>query len=486
MNRKNKPLKKKFPPIYSCAFLSLAAFLPFTLLLPLTGCAPEERTLLLPKTVVLEEETQKSGSTKDFTVKKLYTYEYETRETLVKSAFLKDCDENKINILAKETDEENILAFRQVDYRYGFYDTISNFLQFWEDWSNPSEGTFTGDLIIEKLLPSPDGRQYLVYIRSVFWERRIVWLYTLGEQEPLLLYESNMEIDGILKGSFSPSGRFVTFDVFGASTGSQHYVPIYDCSKAAASEEAPEYIALENQARLYPPAQTLHYSDTYEPPDKLLAAELFDISGNVGLLSFSRTGKTDIGTSIRYWNGAPNSFLTDMSASSLQYYRGVLLNETAALKMPYLKYVYYADENAVYFLEDMAKLLKTTIEVGAERTNEYIQFPNVILDFLRLDTGDLLVMIAQDFGVSKEKNNGFNANMLLEENIDSPLFIQRYWDILSADLYLYPAGETEGKLLYKNVQNLISMEYCEETRRILLETYEEPALNKRKCIILEL
>lgn len=175
-----------------------------------------------------------------------------------------------------------------------------------------------------------------------------------------------------------------------------------------------------------------------------------------------------------------------MSASSLQYYRGVLLNETAALKMPYLKYVYYADENAVYFLEDMAKLLKTTIEVGAERTNEYIQFPNVILDFLRLDTGDLLVMIAQDFGVSKEKNNGFNANMLLEENIDSPLFIQRYWDILSADLYLYPAGETEGKLLYKNVQNLISMEYCEETRRILLETYEEPALNKRKCIILEL
>ena len=64
--------------------------------------------------------------------------------------------------------------------------------------------------------------------------------------------------------------------------------------------------------------------------------------------------------------------------------------------------------------------------------------------------------------------------------------IQEFWGLQSADLYLYPHGETEGHLLYKNLQNLIGMEYDAQNGRILLETYEGTDLTHRKCIILEL
>ena len=67
-----------------------------------------------------------------------------------------------------------------------------------------------------------------------------------------------------------------------------------------------------------------------------------------------------------------------------------------------------------------------------------------------------------------------------------PVNLQWYWEILSADLYLYPAGASEGHLLYKNLQNLIGMEYDEATGRILLETCEGSDMAHRRCIILEL
>ena len=59
-------------------------------------------------------------------------------------------------------------------------------------------------------------------------------------------------------------------------------------------------------------------------------------------------------------------------------------------------------------------------------------------------------------------------------------------DIQSGDLYLYPADGSEPKLLYKNIQYLLNMEYDSETRRILLETCEEDSPSRRRCIILEL
>ncbi len=40
--------------------------------------------------------------------------------------------------------------------------------------------------------------------------------------------------------------------------------------------------------------------------------------------------------------------------------------------------------------------------------------------------------------------------------------------------------------MYKNLQNLISMEYDARNRRILLETCESDNMTHRKCIILEL
>lgn len=97
--------------------LSLSCLLP-------AGCTPEEKTMILPMTSDVGTEAESSEAGKDFTVQKIYTYAYETLHSLNKSAFLQGCAENEIRILARdEANDDTSLVSRQVDYRYGFYDT---------------------------------------------------------------------------------------------------------------------------------------------------------------------------------------------------------------------------------------------------------------------------------------------------------------------------------------------------------------------------
>ena len=190
----------------------------FPVALLLTGCTPEEKTMLLPQAASSGDEAENRTATGDFTVKKIYTYTYDTLPQLGKSAFLSGCGDNEIHILSLGGQESGeVLEYREVDYRYGFYDVAGAFWEIREDLSDPPGEEMAKDLYIERILPSPDGKQLLVYIRSSFWDRLIVRLYTLGEAEPLLLYEGTSEASDAIRGSFSPDGRWVTFDAGGAS-----------------------------------------------------------------------------------------------------------------------------------------------------------------------------------------------------------------------------------------------------------------------------
>ena len=115
-------------------------------------------------------------------------------------------------------------------------------------------------------------------------------------------------------------------------------------------------------------------------------------------------------------------------------------------------------------------------------------FPEPVWSFLPLESGDILAVIitASNSGsVATETNGVYVQNGREESGSASPVVIQNYWDIQYADLYLYPADGSERRLLYKNVQNLLNMEYNAQTRRILLETYENEDICHRRCIILE-
>lgn len=124
-----------------------------------------------------------------------------------------------------------------------------------------------------------------------------------------------------------------------------------------------------------------------------------------------------------------------------------------------------------------------------EQEAEFRLFPEPVWDFLPMDSGDILAVLvtASSSGpVATENNGAATQNASKVSGSAPPLIVQNYWDIQSADLYLYPADGTERRLLYKNVQNLLNMEYDAQTRRIMLETYEDSDICHRRCIILEL
>lgn len=491
----------------------------------LTGCAPEEKTLLLTTETASEEETELAGSSRDFTVKKIYTYTYETRSQLDKSAFLQGCDENEIHIIALEdADGEEKLAYRQVDYRYGFYDTVGEFLQTWEDWNNPDGGEMEGDLYIDKLLPSPDGKQLLVYVQSAFWDRVMVWLYTLGEQE-LLLYEGDVPTVGDLQGSFSPTGRWVTFDAAGASTGDTCLVPVYDCRKEREEDAPAPWLMSSTSALFYPFDQILHtnqHSSVWPWKSALL-----DIDGQAGLISFvqepayssvSATRILPLSPSI-----VPDASLLSEDAEQLPnhyQYQSCYLYEYEG--MPYLYFSITEDGKVIDYLGNPSHLCSVDMDTFSTQNSLY-DFPGIVWDFLRLDSGDVLVALAQetnqnasDYGTEKffsaliphgvcaanpylchtslflaegddtQGNTVNHSSQYLDVDSNLSVTIQELWGIQSADLYLYPGGTSEGQLLYKNLQNLLSMEYDAQNGRILLETYEGNDLSHRKCILLEL
>ncbi len=473
------------------ATLPLAAAMLLAVTLVLAGCAPEEKTMLLPSASPAQSQVEGETATADYTVKRIYTYSYDTLSGLGKSAFLSGCSENEIHILSLNHQEDHqTLEYRQVDYRYGFYDVFGDFQEIpeaWQRWNNPGGGEMEGDLYIEVLLPSPDGKQLLVYIRSAFWDKLTVWLYTFGVQEPLLLYDGP---DGLI-GSFSPDGRWVTFDATGACSLSP-LIPVYDCSQTASREDAYWWVAAP-ASRLLVPDQVLYKADLTRGNEdvdcQVWDAKLLSDSQGPRLMSLLREG--DDLLSLMESPALPDleirpdvSLFTEEAAPT----EGPACTKwylSGYERTPYPLYHYTADGNAVYYLSNPTTLFYAGL---TDHSNEHIlSFPNLIWDFQPLPSGDILAVLIQ------ETENGFELNSNDEHSVEQyisengiPTNLQWYWGILSADLYLYPQGASEGQLLYKNLQNLIGMEYDEETRRILLETYEGQDITKRRCIILEM
>lgn len=484
------------PPLLRTSATLLTAAMLLAVSLLLAGCAPEEKTMLLPQPSSSQSETESKAAATDYTVKKIYTYSYDTLSDLGKSAFLSGCGENEIHILSLNGQgTEEILECRQVDYRYGFYDSAGDFreiLNGWEDWGSLPGGETEEDLYIDKLLPSPDGRQLLIYIRSAFRDRLTVWLYTLGVPQPLLLYDG---ADG-LTGSFSPDGRWVTFDAIGACTGLSPFIPIYDCSQAssrAAGEGAYWWVA-DTASRLLMPDRVLYKADLTQVGEDVDCwvwdARLLSGSEGPRLMSLLREGEDLL---CLMESPAPPD-LEIRPDASLFSEESAPAHGSAFTKWylsgyertPYPLYRYSADGTAVYYLANPAKLLRTGLtDPGQEE--RVCAFPNPAWDFLPLPSGDILAALIQETGNGMEPGSvdEHTTEQYIQEN-GIPMNLQWYWEILSADLYLYPAGASEGHLLYKNLQNLISMEYDEATSRILLETCEGSDMAHRRCIILEL
>lgn len=495
------PRRKKAPAVMHRN--AIPPLLLFTALL--TACAPEEKTMQLPLVSSAEDETQANPSDRDFTVKKIYTYSYETLELLDKSAFLSGSGENEVHILSAAGENEGkLLEYRQVDYRYGFYDVAGDYVKTWENWDNAHGQETTGDLYIEQLLPSPDGKRLLINIRSDYRDAGLALLYTLGEREPLILYENSDEYPGGFRGSFSPGGRWVTYDAAGASTNSTGLVPIYDCSRIPARSAS----GTENPDSDNPPGRDDYWpigaSALLAPDQVLYTPELLANDKIRGDLS--NTGLCDSGS-----QPGLISLITEKDSDTLFIRKDGLLPEKAIVPslslteekarpmdaifyteqtlpgyqdFPYPVYQYSADGGTVYYMSN--PLMLWTIDMAEmPQMPQVLDLPNYVWDFLALPSGDILAALVKETANDYLSVPEANTGQYIQKS-GTPSALQEYWGILSADLYLYPKGSGEGQLLYKNLQNLISMEYDQDTGRILLETYENRDMSKRRCILLEL
>lgn len=477
-------------------------FMPPLLLLTtlLTGCTPEEKTMLLPLADAAESDMEIEAASKDFTVKKIYTYNYDTLEQLDKSAFLSGCDQNEIHILSLSQEANSMLEYRQVDYRYGFYDVIGDFQESWQVRNIPNKGELAQDLYIDQLLPSPDGKQLLIYIRSASGDHINVWLSTLGQQSSLLLYDGTGDVSDFFRGSFSPSGKWVTYDATGVSTKETRLVPLYDCTRAMSQSESTKDLQNEIQtaredywhagnSSFLVPDQVLYTPDLEHTNEKLKCwiwdTGLYDSGDTPGLFSLIKEADSDA-LYVREDQFLPGeSIVPDLSLLKGQTPPSDIIFHTEQYLLgyeglPYPIYQYSADGSIIHYLSN--PLMLWTIDmVELSEAPKVMDFPNYVWDFLVLPSGDILVALIKEF-----RNDYINGpEQYIQEN-SFPAALQEYWNILSADLYLYPAGSAEGHLLYKNLQNLIGMEYDESNRRILLETCEGQDRERRCCILLEL
>ncbi len=451
------------------------------LLCILAGCTPRESTMLLPQAEINVEE-EGTAAAEDYTVKKIYTYAYDSWISLEQSAFLKECQKNEVRIIAREMQGagETLLG-RNVDYRYGFRDGEGVFCRPWEDWEEYEEG----ELYVEKVIPSPDGGRILAYVKSAYGDTCFVWLCEAGSEEPLLLYggqlgESSME----LRGAFSSDGRWAAFDLFGKITGKAGFVAVYDCR----AERKPEIREkLEQEIRhemdgedgitgLYPPDRTLQVvgNDLNNP----LAGEIFDVSGDVGILNMGHADKD------RLWLHFYLEEDQDKDQEGQRSEMETFLDWEMGGYYPGPRYSLHKDGKSLYYLENFRRLVEVNLETGRIR-GELWEFPDYVVDFALLDSGDLLVLCTRNVIEMEERKGANNSTWSGAEDFNL-LEIQKRGGIQSLDLYLYSRGDKEGKLLYKNLQNLLHMEVDEATRRILLETCENGNLERRKCIVLEL
>ncbi len=441
------------------------------------GCTPQEKTLLL-ETKVREEPGETVESEDDFTVKKIYTYTYDASWMLDKTASIKGCGAHEVRVIAAGGQESGGLPEgRLVDYRYGFYDlaaqgevpredqTGRGMAEFWSLWPCDDSDEEPSAYYVEQLQLSPDAERMLVYAGAQYSDERCVWLYDFETQKPWLLYQGTRDDWNNPRGAFSSGGQWVTFDVTGDK--SKTHVLVYDCHRErAADKEDTEWVNLDGRSGVCVPDQTLLLSRDFNT--NVWTAGIFDISGYPGIVSI-----------IENKEFSPEVFecynVSDINREGRvmsQYYLSGDLSGTGS----YLQYKLDMEENLVYYLEDFRRLRSIDMSLGDAA--EIGNFTDPVLDFLRLDSGDILALTTQ------EEMEKYILNM--KYTVDSLHEAQDFWDIRSVDLYLYSEDGTGGQLLYKNLQHVINMEYDTGTRRILLETFEDIFQTSRKCIILEL
>ncbi len=452
-------------------------------LLFLTGCTPKEKTVLLPEHPTQEATEEETESFGDYTVKKIYTYEYETDAMLEKSAYLTDCKEREIRVVATEASEAHTLPTgRQVDYRYGFYDTLYTPSDpgeqsltdiqraFWglfiqpEDWAERPADTMEDAMYhLDRLLLSSDGTRLLVYAGAESWDNRRVWLYDLRTGRPWFLYEGSQEAYDLPVGSFSRDGRYVTFDIRGSVT-LDGTIPVYDCQKEPPTDDTIEEnrVWLTSSSSMYLPDQTLRAAE--ENTGIFRMAELVNVQGKPGVITFLQEDSSDVEV-VKY------QLNRDAYSESVYWLYG--LSKEATLTIPY---EVDTEENRLYYLINFYQLWDLQLEEGTSKGPE--EFSDALVSFLRLDNGDLLALCTEDPSLYFLESS--SADRSFQSNTQMPSYLP------PSDLYLYPAGRTERKLLYKNLQNVIAMEYDARTRRILIETTETESRTHRTCIILEL
>ena len=280
------------PPLLRISAMLFTTAMLLAVSLLLAGCAPEEKTMLLPQASPSGDQAETEAVARDFTVKKIYTYTYRTLGQLGKSAFLSGCGDNEIHILSLDGEgTDGMLEYRQIDYRYDFHDRMGDFFETWDGWDSPSQGELEEDMYIERLLASPDGKQVLAYFRSVSLDRLTIRLYTLGQAKPLTLYEGTANLPAVCRGSFSPTGRWVTFDACANSTASTRLVPIYDCGQAPSKAEESWAIA-QTESRLLAPDRVLYTSKQDDAGSDTVGwlwdAALYDSGDDPGLISLAR------------------------------------------------------------------------------------------------------------------------------------------------------------------------------------------------------
>lgn len=450
----------------------------------LTGCTPKERTVLLPDVKTQTTDEEDISRTDHFTVKNIFTYSYETEAEFEKSAFLKGCEAHKVCVIATEPLENGAIPVsRQVDYRYGFYDspgipeglqeaqhidTLSSFFSLWkrpehleEELTPQNESTL---YVPEKLLLSPDGTKMLIYASADYWDGMRIWLYDFETQTSWLLYEGTRSEHALPSGSFSPNGRWVAFDLRGETTPS---VAVYDCQKDFPTDDTdPEArTELSILSSLYPPDCVLFPAP--ETSDTFLEAKLLEFDTQPGILTLFKGKESSIRAIETYLLEDSEGSDAAPSFSQHEYW---LYGKFDTIPNP-LQYELAPEENRLYYLDQNQLLQNLQLDDGT--TLGYQEFEKPVDRFWRLPFGELLTL-------SCPAQNGISSENELYLNNQSSLILP------SADLYLYSSDRTEGQLLYKNLQNVIAMEYDAQNRRILLETVKNESLTKRECLILEM
>ncbi len=465
------------------------------LLLPavLMGCTPRQKTIRLPESQEVEVEQENASG--GFSVKRIYTYDYETGLMEEPSAFLSDCGPHEVKIItAQYRDTEGdvygdfwTLSCQMVDYRYGFYDSEGE-LRLW----HPDA---MGDLIPRSIKISPTGREALFYEGSDFWGNTLVWLCDFETQSSRLLCETAGELSQGGIPSWSPSGRWMSYDIRGIKEGA--LIELYDLEKKpgeATGEQEGELtekkgiLGLENES-LHGPDRYLENTERDELGTEILCQELFDCwEGAAGVLNFVFDSDSEILRVIARYpvlgEQGPDWELTENIEFYLYWKLGNVL--------PYLDYQINWEERALYYLVGYDQVERLWMDdFTSETALRLSDKEEMLLDFLRLEDGSFLTIQGSGYFMANEKpaNEEAIGKQLNQDSHGIGLAkLQELMQTETLSLYWYPAGQQEGQLLYKDLHNLIRMEYDAQSRRILLETWQGDNLydGKRQCMILEL